>query len=291
LNSLVLIDPDKRISDGQAADICASLPMNSGTDVWAGDYADLADCMLIVLALGNHALYENAHADLISINAPLIRRAVSDIASHSTCACILVVSEPVDAMTDIAVRYAGLPKQRVFGIGTAADTFNLQKMLGKYLGTDPCRIEAMVLGQSGELATVCWSRARACGMPLSEYLPAFGRSGDMGILHSLYEDILQMNVRASRVKGCAAYTLAQAVLSVADAVIGDRNSLLTLSTDTQEYKSLLQSCMSLPCIVGRDGARVLSEIALDPTEMEQLINASVRLHAQSELYSSNEIAT
>lgn len=291
VDSLVLIDSDRRISDGQAADICASLPLRADTDVFAGDFSDLADCALIVLASGSYALYENAHADLISLNAPVIRRTVADLAAFSCSACILVVSEPIDAMTDIAMRYAGLPHERVFGIGTVAYTLQLRKMLAKYLGVDACCVEAMILGQSGDCATVCWSQARACGMPLSDYLSARGRSGDVYVLHSLYEDILQMNMRAENAKGCADFSLAQAVLPVADAVLNDRGTLFSLCTCTRGYGELLEGCMSLPCTVGRDGVHALPDIALAPAEFDQLIKSSIRLHAQSELYAPVEIRT
>ncbi len=77
VEALVLIDRDRRLADGQAADICASLPLYTDTDVWAGDYSDVCDCALIVLAIGTSPIYESAHADLALLNLPLVRVAIA----------------------------------------------------------------------------------------------------------------------------------------------------------------------------------------------------------------------
>ena len=277
---LVLIDPDPRLADGLAADLSGALPLRADADVWAGDASDLRDCALIILSLGITPIYENAHADMISLNAPLLHRAVSDIAAYARDTVILVVSCPCDAMTYIAQRYAGLPPERVIGIGTLPTSLRLQRMIGKYLGVDCRHVECCLLGQADAQATICQRKTRVCGMPLADYLYAIGRSTDPQLLHTLFYDAIHANERAENAKGCAEFTLANACVQVADAVLNDRSTPLTLCVSTHAIPELSHACMSLPCLVGRQGAKPIPELMIAPAEMEQLQRSAARLRAQ-----------
>lgn len=279
-DALVLIDRDKRLADGQAADLCSALPLRSDMDIWAGESADLADCALIVLAVGASPVHESAQADLIELNAPLVRHAVSDIAAYCKDAVVLVVSQPMDTMTYTALRYAGLPSRQIVGLGTLVYTQRLQHLIGKYLGADQNQVNIMILGEQGARATVCWSLARVCGMPLDAYLNAMGRGGDMPVLQSLFDDVLHEHERAVDAKGHADFAIAHATITLADAVLHDRRTLLPLCTLSDGYAELSHVCMSLPCILGRRGAELFPELLPFPAELEQLQRSATRLRAR-----------
>lgn len=277
---LVLLDPHQRLADGLAADLCGALPLHADADVWAGDSADLCDCALIVLALGSSPLHECAHADLAALNAPQIHRAVSDIAAYNKDTVLLVVSQPCELMTYTALRYAGLPPERVIGIGTLPLSLRLRRMIGKYLGVDARYVDCAVLGQADATATVCQSLAHICAMPLSNYLHATGRSSDPYLLHTLFSDAIHAEERAEDAKGCAEYALANACVQVADAILNDRSTPLSLCVSTQCFPELSHVCLSLPCLLGRHGARPIPELAIAPAEMEQLQRSAARLRAR-----------
>lgn len=280
VNSLVLIDRDKKLADGYASDLCGALPLHADTDIWAGDDCDLADCSLIVLCQGECALHESAHADLISLNAPLIRSAVSTITAYAPHAIILVLSQPVDLMTYTALQYSGLPGSRVIGIGTLAAELILKRLIAKYLGTDASQISTMILGQANLHATPCWSLTHIAGVPLDTFLHSGGRSIDLEVTHSLFNDALYMLERAETAKGRAELTLAAATLGVADAILSDCNTLIPVSTLTQGYCELPSVCMSLPCLVNATGAHVASQIIPARPELEQLLSSAARIRSQ-----------
>ncbi len=279
-DALVLIDRDKRLADGQAADLCSALPLRSDMDIWAGESSDLADCALIVLAVGASPVHETAQTDLIEINAPLVRHVASEITAYNKDAVIVVVSQPMDTMTYTALRYAGLPSEQIIGPGTLIYSQRLRYLIGKYLGVDWHQVDIMILGEQGARATVCWSLARVCGMPLDAYLNAMGRGGDLPVLKSLFDDILQEHERAVDAKGHADHTIAQAVISLADIILHDRHTVLPLCTFTNGYAELSHVCMSLPCMLGKRGATIVPQLLPAPAELEQLQRSATRLRAR-----------
>lgn len=277
---LVLIDPDQRLARGQAADICGALPPDSDMDIWAGDATDLAGCSLIVLAAGISPVDESAHADLIALNTPILRKIASDIAANCPDAFVIVLSQPVDIMTYTVLRYSGLPRSRVVGVGTLPYTLRLQRLISKYIGADPKQINAMVLGEATEHATACWSNATACAMTLDAYLTDRGRSNDALILHSLLDDAVSACNHAVDAKGNAEFSNAAAALRIADAFFHNRNTLLTVCTLADGYCDLPRICMSLPCIISSRGAEIATGILPVQAEIRQLHKSAARLLAQ-----------
>ena len=278
-DKLVLIDPNQRLADGLAADLYAALPLHADTDIWAGDYTDLADCALIVLALGSSPLNENAHADLAALNAPLIHRAATHIAAYGKEAVVLVVSYPYELMTYIALKYAGLPWERVIGIGTLPLSLLLRRMLSKYLGIDARYVDCTVLGQADPNAAICQDLVRVGTLPLSDYLQASGRNSDPYLLQSLYCDALYATKRAEVANGCAQYTLSNACVQIADAVLNDKNTPMSLCISTQTIPEFPHACLSLPCLLGKKGVRPIPPLTLSSTEMDQLQRCAAHLHA------------
>ena len=103
---------------------------------------------MIIFALGQTRLNENAHADLSALNLPLIRKAATDIMVSYTDAAILVLSQPCEIMTHALLQYTGLPQYKIAGIGTLPQTLHFRRLLGKYLGVNAQHIHASVLGEA-----------------------------------------------------------------------------------------------------------------------------------------------
>ena len=279
-DSLVLLDNDSRQADGHAADLLGALPPRSGMDIWAGEFSDLADCKLIVLATGLPALHENAHTDLVTLNEPLIRQALSQIASYNQDAVVLVVTDPVDVMTHVSLQHTRFDTKRIIGIGTLPLCLRYRALLAKYLGADAAQVQSMVLGQADEHATLIKSSLQVCGIPVESYLQSLERSSDMSIPYSLFDDAIYARSRAENAKGQADFSIAHAALYVADAVLHDRNTILPLSRLPEGFGDLPQICMSLPCRLGGRGAEVMRTFPLASAELEQLQKSAARLRTR-----------
>ena len=278
-DELVLIDDDKRMADGQVADILGALPYGASPDVWVGDYADLEGCKLIILATGIPALYETAQADQIELNLPLVRAAAAGIAANNTDAVVLVASEPVDIMTQIVLHALGVPSTRVIGLGTLPLSLRTSRLIAQYLGTDSRNVQALVLGTDDDNAFLCKTYLRVCGMSVPSYLKSMGRNDDIALLQSLLDDARYSHRRAFDAKGRSDFSIAHACVLAADAVMNDRSVLLPLSVCANGYCELSQICLSLPCVLGKHGARVVYDMMPDFSETDQLRRSAARLRA------------
>ncbi len=278
-DAMVLLDEDKRLAEGQAADLACALDLHADVDIWAGEYADLEGCALIVLACGLVPLHETALSDLPSLNLPVIRRALSGLAAYAGNAVLLVASLPNELMTYTALRYSGLSPGRVVGLGTLPDTLRLRRLLGRYLTADPAQVDALILGRAGENATVIWSGARVAGLELDTWRASLGRSTDTLILHSLFDDVRCAETRCNDAKGHAHLAAAHAAATVARAIMEDRNTLLPLCVRSDSRFGVEDLCMSLPCVLGRGGVIAMPEPLLDATEQALLQRTAVYLRA------------
>lgn len=278
-DELVLIDDDKRTADGQVADILGALPYSASPDVWVGDYADLEGCSLIIMAVGIPALYESAQANQIELNLPLVRAAAAGIAANNSEAVVLVAGEPVDIMTHIALHSLGFPPSRVIGLGTLPLSLRTGKLIAQYLGTDSRNVQAMVLGTDDDNAFLCKTLLRVCGMSVPSYLKSMGRNDDISLLQSLLDDARYAQGRACDAKGRADFSVSHACVLIADAVLHDRGVLLPLCVCANGYCELSQICISLPCVLGKHGARVAYDVIPDVSEAEQLRRSAARLRA------------
>ena len=280
IDALVLIDPDSCVCNGVAADLCCSLPQDAHIDIWAGDYSDLADCSLIVLSLGQHHFHECAHADLISINLPLIRKAVSDITAYNRHSIILLLSEPCEIATLSTVRYSGLSAEKIIGIGTLPQTLYLRRLLGNYLGADPRQLDAMIIGQNDANGIPCISSSHISGIPIEKYMLLRGRSFDPAILHSLFEDTVHAFCRAEDALGCAVHAIGSACDIIATCIFGDTDTVLPLCVSTDHFDGLSGVCMSMPCVLGRHGVKLMEDCISESGHYDQLRRTAARLRAQ-----------
>ena len=146
-SELVLLDVNRKKAEGEAMDIAHSVPFVRPVEVYAGDYPDLADCGMIILAAGANQAPGETRIDLVRKNAKIFGQIIPELVRHNTDAILLVVTNPVDILTQITLRLSGFPANRVIGSGTVLDTARLKYLLGGKLGVDPRNIHAFIIGR------------------------------------------------------------------------------------------------------------------------------------------------
>ena len=279
-DALVLIDPDPKCADSLAADLHCAMPFYGKTDVWAGDYHDLAECSLIVLALGHVNLHEDAHGDLAAMNIPIIKKAAGEIAANHQDAVILVLGNPNEILTHTYLNCFGASAQKIIGIGTLPQTICLRSLIANYLGADVRQVDAMILGQSDGHGVFFAENVRVNGIEIQSYLQSMGRSFDGHIIQSLFEDTMHAFARAENRTGRAEYAIARSCAIIASCIFDDTGTLLPLCVHSDGWQDLLNVCMTLPCKLGKHGARVLSESTVPAQELDLLRRTAARLHAR-----------
>lgn len=174
---IVLIDRDASIAQGEALDIRHGVPFMGTSQVYAGDYADCADCDLVILCAGRNRRPGETRRDLVDQNVGIMNSVIDALKPHYTHGAILVVANPVDILTKVASDRMGLPNGRVFGSGCILDTSRLTACIADYLSLSTDTVKAMVLGEHGDDQFPAWSRAAIAGVQSRSTAKARGSRG------------------------------------------------------------------------------------------------------------------
>lgn len=278
ISELVLIDIDKKRAEGEALDLLHSMPFFSPVNIFAGDYCDLRDCGIIIIAAGANQRPGQTRLDLVKANTRIFRSIVDGIVRYNTEATILVVTNPVDILTYETLKQSGLPQNHVIGSGTVLDTARLKYLMGRYFGVDPRNVHAFIIGEHGDSELAVWSSANISGIDLDSFCErCHHHHCDMVKLEEIYENVKNSAYKIIEAKGATYYAIADAVRRIVSAIIRDEKTILTLSVAVNGEYGLSDMCIGLPCLVGRDGVEKILEIPLNEDELRRLRGSAASL--------------
>jgi L-lactate dehydrogenase len=253
---VVLVDQNESRAEAEADDILHAVPFAHPLEITAGDYADLAECKVVIVSAGVGQKPGETRLELLRRNARVFRQVIPAILQHAPQAVLLIATNPVDVMTHIAAHYArefGVPSSRVTGSGTTLDTARLRTLIGRRLSVDPQHIHAYVLGEHGDSEVLTWSLVTVGGIPLEEFCT--GR--EISICPEDYAEIDEKVRRAAyRIiagKGATYYGIGSAIARIVEVILQDERSILTVCTPMEEVAGIKDVTVSLPNLVGGEG--------------------------------------
>ena len=252
-SEIVLIDRDAKRARAEAEDILHAVPFAHITRVRAGDYADLTSSGAVILAAGVSQRPGETRLELLERNAAVFGEIVPQIRAAAPDAILLVATNPVDVMTQVATRISGLGPERVIGSGTILDTARFRALLGRWLQVSPKSVHAYVLGEHGDSEVLCWSVADVGGILIEELARQIGRPLDAARKAEIDQGVRHAAYRIIEGKGATWYGIAGGLVRIVQSIGGDENSALTVSIVTEEVEGVGPVALSLPRIVGRAG--------------------------------------
>ena len=173
---MVLIDVDRDRAEGEALDIAHGMPFAGPMNIYAGDYDDAADAAIIIVTAGANQQPGETRLDLVHKNVSIFKSIIPEIAHRDYQGILLVVSNPVDILTHVALKLSGMPENRVIGSGTVLDTARFKYILGEHLGVDPRNVHARIIGEHGDSEIAAWSTANISGIPVNDFCELRGHS-------------------------------------------------------------------------------------------------------------------
>ena len=250
---IVLIDRDASIAQGEALDIRHGVPFMGTSQVYAGDYADCADCDLVIICAGRNRRLGETRRDLVDQNVDIMRSVIDALKPHYTHGAILIVTNPVDILTKVASDHMELPNGRVFGSGCFLDTSRLTVCVADYLSLSTDAVKAMVIGEHGDDQIPVWSRAAVAGAPIAEYCESLGLVWNAEQRRAVEERVRTMGATIIRDKSRTHYGIASCVCYLADAVLNQRQIIVPVSSPLMGEYGVKSVSLSVPSIVGVNG--------------------------------------
>jgi L-lactate dehydrogenase len=170
----------------------------------------------------------------------------------------LVVTNPVESLTQLTIELSGLPASRVLGTGTLIDSLRFRSTLSRHLGIHPDDVRAYVIGEHGELQFPLLSSASTGGVKLDpDDIPPSAMAAAKQAGHIVFES-----------RGYTNFAISQAVVMIVRSIIDDQRRTMPVSTLIENVRGVPQVCLSVPCVVGREGIvrRLLPKLDLGERE-------------------------
>ncbi|MBT8455699.1 MAG: L-lactate dehydrogenase [Rhodobacteraceae bacterium] len=250
---IVLVDRDEKMARAQAEDIAHAVPFASSTQVDAGDYDAMAGANVVILAAGVSQKPGETRLELLGRNAEVFRTVVGEVRRVAPDAILLVASNPVDIMTDIATRLSGLPPARVIGSGTILDTARFRWLLGQHLGIAPQSVHAYVMGEHGDSEVLAWSAVRAGSVALNSFAAQVGAAITGDVRARIDTGVRRAAYTIIEGKGGTWYGIGAGLARIVRAIARNEQAVLSVSIRTPEVEGYRDVALSVPRVVGRDG--------------------------------------
>jgi len=250
---IALIDIDRKRVEGEIMDLSHGLPFIPPVIIRPGDYADCADANLIVVTAGAKQASGQSRTELIQKNADIIRTITDEISKTDSDAVLVMVTNPVDALTQLALKELNWPSRRVIGSGTVLDSARFRYMLSRHCSIDARNVHAYILGEHGDSEVAAWSMAHIAGAPIHQYCAICRRCDWKKHHRKIAEQVRDSAYHIIDYKGSTYYGIGLSLVRISGAVLRNEHSVLTVSTLLKGQYDIDDICLSLPCVIGEQG--------------------------------------
>jgi L-lactate dehydrogenase len=246
-----------------------------GTLEGSDDIEVLRGSDVVVMAAGAKRSPGQTRLDLASANATICAKLLPKVVEVAPDAMLLLITNPVDVITQIALKLTGLPWERVIGSGTVLDSSRFRFLLATHCRVAVQNVHAYIAGEHGDSEIPLWSSASIGSIPLSQWaVKGHGRlttAAKEEIVHNVKDAAYQV----IQGKGATNYAIGLAVTNILEALLHDERRVLPLSGLLQGFRGLDDVCLSLPRIVGRKGIE-------PPLPIPMTVDEEAGLHASAE---------
>jgi L-lactate dehydrogenase len=270
---IVLVDVNRARAEAEANDIYHAVPFAHPLTVRAGDYPDLAEARVVVIAGGVPQKPGETRLQLLQRNAEVFRQIVPSVLRHTPKAVLLVVTNPVDIMTHLTAHFAaefGVPHTRVIGSGTTLDTARFRALLGRHFGVDPHHVHGYVIGEHGDSEVLVWSQVTIAGVPLDRFVDVGARPLTKTERQQIDEQVRRAAYHIIAGKGATYYGIGSAVARIVDVLLHDQRAILTICSQITRVQDCEGVTLALPHLVSGEGALATIPLPLDAMEREGL---------------------
>ena len=279
-SKVVLLDIKEGFAEGKALDLCqtaTTLGFNTSIIGVTNDYSATSGSDVVVITSGVPRKPGMTREQLIGINAGIVQKVSESILINSPNAIIVVVSNPMDTMTYLALKSTGLHKNRIIGMGGALDSSRFKTYLSLALDKPVNDIQGMVIGGHGDTTMIPLTRlASYNGGPVSQYL-------DAETLQKVAADTMVGGATLTKLLGTSTwYAPGASVAFLVDSILNDYKRMIPCSVLLEGEYGLSDICIGVPCIIGSDGVQSIVDIKLNEMEQALLKNSAEKVQIMND---------
>ncbi|MGA0444337.1 MAG: malate dehydrogenase [Flavobacteriia bacterium] len=279
-SKVVLLDIKEGFAEGKALDLmqtATTLGFNTTITGVTNDYKATEGSDVVVITSGVPRKPGMTREELIGINAGIVQSVAENILVHSPETTIVVVSNPMDTMTYLALKATGLPKHRIIGMGGALDSSRFKTYLSLALQKPANDIQGMVIGGHGDTTMIPLTRlASYNGTPVTQFL-------DAATLEQVAADTMVGGATLTKLLGTSAwYAPGASVAYLVDSIVNDQKKMIPCSVLVEGEYGLTDLCIGVPCIIGAKGVEAIVDVQLNEKEQSLLRESASKVRAMNQ---------
>jgi len=279
-SEVVLLDIKEGFAEGKALDImqCATdTGFNTRVIGVTNDYSKTANSDVVVVTSGIPRKPGMTREELIGINAGIVKSVVENILQYSPETIIVMVSNPMDTMTYLALKSTGLPKNRIIGMGGILDSSRFRTYLSLALDKPANDVSGMVIGGHGDTTMIPLTRlASYNGIPVTQFLSE-------EVLEKVAADTMVGGATLTKLLGTSAwYAPGASVAFLVDSILNDQKRMIACSVYLEGEYGQKDICIGVPCIIGKNGVEEILDIQLNDNEKDLFAKSADAVRAMNE---------
>ncbi len=263
-SEVVLLDIRENFAEGKALDMMQTATLNGFETRVTGstnDYSKTANSHVVVITSGVPRKPGMTREELIGINAGIVKGVTENVLKHSPNAVVVIVANPMDTMTYLALKESKLPKHRIIGMGGILDSARFKCYLSLALNASANDLEGMVIGGHGDTTMIPLTRlASYKGVPVSQFLAA-------DALKKVAADTMVGGATLTAMLGTSAwYAPGAAVASLVDSILNDQKKLFSCCVALDGEYGQKDICLGVPVTIGKNGWEKIVDVKLNDEE-------------------------
>ena len=263
-SEVVILDIKENFAEGKALDLMQTATLNGFNTRITGstnDYSKTANSKVVVVTSGIPRKPGMTREELIGINAGIVKTVTENVLKHSPEAIIIIVSNPMDTMTYLALKESKLPKNRIIGMGGILDSARFKTYLSLALDAPASDVNGVVIGGHGDTTMIPLTRlASYTGVPVSQFL-------DADTLKKVAADTMVGGATLTGMLGTSAwYAPGAAVAALVNSIINDQKKLFPCCVALDGEYGQKDICLGVPVIIGKNGWEKIVDYKLTADE-------------------------
>lgn len=283
-DTIFLIDKKADTTNAEMLDIRPGLPDIGTTKIVAGSYENISDCDLIIVTAGRNRKHDESRLDLTEDNIKVTDDVISELKKYYKKGVILVVTNPVDIITQYITKSMELPYGTVIGTGCILDTSRFVGEIAEYTFQNIQDIEAMVIGEHGTGQVHLWENVKIKGIPIKDFCLENNLKFNDEVKNKISEKIINMGSEIIFGKGRTHFGTSACVTYLSDAILNNKEIIAPISVMRNGEYGISNVSLSLPTLINSKGANNTISVKLNKNEEMQLKDTADKLYKVCQKY-------
>ncbi|MFS0866232.1 L-lactate dehydrogenase [Microbacterium sp. 179-B 1A2 NHS] len=271
--------------EAEVLDLAHGSQFTGSSDIIGGsDISVAAGSHVVVVTAGAKQNPGQTRTELAGVNAGILRTMLPQLLEVAPDAIYVIVTNPCDVLTVIGQEVTGLPPERILASGTVLDTSRLRWKLAQRAGVSPTSVHAYIVGEHGDTEFPLWSHTAIGTVPILDWEPLDGQPKfTPAELDQIADDVRNAAYQVIRGKGATNYAIGVSSARIVEAILGDQNAVMPVSTVLHDFHGIDGVALSVPSVVNSAGAKPIRETSMDAAELDLLRRSADALTGVADL--------